>query len=324
MERISSFEEYEKAFDNDFLPHLFIEFYYGDENRIFLYIGESLASTNTLFEKYGIFDKCLEMSEEIIRKAKGAELKNHSTITIGMPANNVVKKVVVEYDEDVFGVAAYAYNESVFNQNEGLFDEITIIISSKDKLKLSVIMHELQHVKEDCELRKKGSSTDKKLDKIGYKKLMVNLPKPSSTMERKLCKLVYLYTSFERNAYINSIYGELMESPKKFTTINSVFNFIKSTGFYQQYEEAFEWTNEFLEIKNEEDKIKVLDYLGKITNFYFMEYKDAKRWLNAMLYSYKRKFSTIIPKMAYEVFSEKMSKGLADSITMTNYINSKK
>lgn len=171
MGRILSFEEYEKASGDCFLSHLFIEFYYGDENRNFLYIGESLALTTTLFEKYGIFDKCLEMSEEIIKKAKGVELKNHSTITIGIPANNVAKRVVVEYDEDVFGVAAYAYNESVFNQNEGLFDEITIIISSKDKLKLSVIMHELQHAKEDCELRKKGSSTDKKLEKIGYKKL---------------------------------------------------------------------------------------------------------------------------------------------------------
>lgn len=52
-----------------------------------------------------------------------------------------------------------------------IFDKIAILVSDKSKISLSTIMHEIQHAKEDLELRKKkGKHIEDILLYYGYNK----------------------------------------------------------------------------------------------------------------------------------------------------------
>lgn len=289
-----------------FKVHLFIEFYYHHaEGKLFLLEqGNANLDENVLLEQYGVFPGCKQLALRLLEIAK----ENHDRQNANVKVNNLpwLKhiKLILNYP---VGEAAYAPSETVFVSNKVRSINIYLnknIIGTTDALPL--LMHELTHAYEDYQLRLKGTSLNDELLKKGYDKNQVGYDADNSISEKKKRELKYnlswvLYhlNDFERSAYITQITSYLDNCGQHFNTINDVYNYLKSTQIYQNYEAVFEWSEELISLGNDELKEFILQEVKNLSNYNFTNYGQFAKWLKNKLYNYKNKFNTILPKIAY-------------------------
>jgi hypothetical protein len=296
-----------------------IEFFYCDkqfEKFNGFYSDDNVFDRTRLFEKYGIFKDCEEISENILSCIKNAELKNKQDIACFPCTNSLVKKINISI-EDIDSAGGYSYKKSIYNDIEKKFDEITIVLTEND-IKKYVIMHELQHAKEDLELRKKGKTIE---DVLTHYKYSANLYDKSKTnIEKEITNILYYLTSFERNAFINSIYAEMRDNKKNFTNVQNAYDFIKNTEFYKSYENVLYNCNYFINLKDISLKKSVLENVNRKSNLNFKTYKDFRNWLKGKVTEYKNKFEKIIPKIAYSCFEQNMTKIISPPVNLSSHV----
>lgn len=316
--KILKFEEF---FINDnFLPHFMIEMYYGDEDRNFFYTFEPVTHGGVLLEKYGVFDECYPLSYVVLDFLEKHKLKKGETKILNV-VSTLTKKIELYVFKNEDDLAEYKMESSDYIEGNECFDKIFIGLSEEmcKKPKISVIMHELQHAKEDLELRKKGTSLAEIANKTCYNKIS-NI-KSKNNFEFVIKQILYFFSSFEKNAYVAQFRGELEDNKDlKFYEVQDVYDFIKNTDFYKIYEEVFSLCNFLLnDIVQEKTKKDVVDIFNGLSGNNFKTFEQLKKWLNKKCWDCKRKFDKVLPKMAYDFYKKTLPKGLGKPPVKTNY-----
>lgn len=293
--------------ENDLAKHMMIEFF--NHNGRFgkfdgFYLDENPFDMSSVYEKYGVFDECLEISRNIINLIKGNQSEENATYEL--KPNSLTKKIYVSFEHIPDTIAGYRYKDSIYNKTEKMFERITLVVSYPEKTGLSSVMHEIQHAKEDLELRKKGKTIEDILTYYGYGKNVTY--RNNGELEKAISHILYYLTSFERNAFINSIYAEMKTNKSGFGTVADAVKFIKDTEFYKSYENVLYNCGYFINLNDEKKKTAVLNYVNSKSNLYFGSYHKFRNWLKSKITEYRKKFNTIIPKMAYTCFENSMAK----------------
>ena len=268
------------------------------------YLDENLFDMSSVYEKYGVFDECVGISRNILDLIKGNQSGKNATYEL--KPNSLTKKVHVSFERVPDVIAGYRYKDSVYDENEKMFERITLVVSYPEKTELPSVMHEIQHAKEDLELRKKGKNIEDVLTYYGYGKNVTY--RNDGELEKAISHILYYLTSFERNAFINSIYAEMETNKKGFDTVANAVEFIRDTEFYKSYENVLYNCKYFIELEDDRKKTVVLDCVNSKSNLYFGNYRKFRNWLKSKITEYRKKFNTIIPKMAYACFENSMSK----------------
>lgn len=316
--KILNTEEFEQ--NNGFLSHFMIEMYYGDEYRNFYYTMEPVMHGGVLLERYGVFDECYPLSYVVYDFIKKHGLKKGETKTIKV-TSTLTKKIELYVMENGIDLAEYKMKSSKYEKGNDCFDKISIGLSEEmcNKPTMSVIMHELQHAKEDLELRKKGSSLVDVFIKTGYDKVVNN--KNIDDFELILKNILYFFSSFEKNAYVAQFRGELEDNKNlTFYEVKNVYDFIKNTNLYKIYEEVFSLCNFLLNnITSEKNKQHIVELTNKLSYNNFRTFEQLKKWLNEKCWKCKRKFDKILPKMAYDFYKDILPKGLGKPPVKNGY-----
>ena len=293
-----------------FLPHFMIGLYYGVGGRM-PYLGEPMEHYGLIVEKYGVFDECWPMAESILGFINGNKWKPGDSNTIAFPHCSITKCVQIDVDDTTDGlVAGYDYISSEYNEKERMFNKIVIVISFDEmsNIKLGTIMHELQHAKEDVELRRKGGSSVLKASEYGLSKLSGYAAKDE--LEKKLRLVLYYFSSFERNAYVNSIHAEIDELKKKhIRSPKEIYDYIRKCGFYKRYLDNFSFCESVLEETDPVVRKRILDVTNNMSNNRFSNWHQFKHWLKNKVVTFKKKFDEIIPKIIFEELENNISYG---------------
>lgn len=303
MNKILKFDEFLINYNNLLEPHLFIEFYCGDENRQFYYSNENRFNKNEILEKHGVFNNCETLAWKLLNIAKSSSDK---TINVHTPECNFTKNIILVITED--GLTGYAFSKTKTLKNSEKFQSIQIQLNKKS-INLGALMHELQHAYEDYNLRKQGNTLEKVAKDLGYFEMTNN----NDPIEKMVGSVMYMLVDFERNAFIGTIKGELLEYDGTFLSVNDVLEYIKRTNFYKNYKLVFCWCEQFLEVKDDKHKELILKYANKLSNNKFKSYDGFKRWINNKMTTYKSKLKNIVSKVAYDCYVDKLPHTLGTS-----------
>jgi hypothetical protein len=206
--------EYE--FINTFPTHLFIEMVYNHEDRKGL-IDEELTSYNDfkiLCEEYGLFPDCDWIANQIFLFVEKAVRYNKSFIKLCFEKSTFIDEVDVIINYNVDAGFKYSMSKSEFG-DDGKFKPLSIEVPAKSiiaKNCTSEIMHELTHACEDyCRKNNHTDSISDIYNKVGYEKYIKEKDKksPKSKLDVMVSNILYYLTSFERNAFIAELSGEL-------------------------------------------------------------------------------------------------------------------
>ena len=299
-------KEIQDILEEIFRAHLFIEFYYNNNGKLFIFEqSDRQLNEEVLLENYGVFKGCKNLAYQLLDFIKSNKGKKTANFSIKHCPWLEQIKVALNYQN---GEAAYIPEDSVFVNDK--FKTIYILFNpnfTNTSDGLSLLMHELMHAYQDYQLRLKGLSLENEFKKIGYDKNNTDYSEDFAIKDKRkrelkynLSWVLYHFNDFERSAYIAQIAGYLHNCKQRFSTINDVFNFLKNTIVYKNYETVFEWTNELINLKDEELQEFVLDKVKELSNYQFKDYAQFVQWLKGKLNRYNNKFNTILPKIANE------------------------
>ena len=242
------------------------------------------------------------MAKEIYSKIVGRDSDDDILIKSNL---NWLDYIIIEIDEksDDFG---YLSNRTILNTNGSFYK---IIISAPKVTNynfMGSIMHELLHAYQDYNLRKKNASL---LSKNINSKYFDNYRLGSDENDKVsyiVSKLLYYLNFYEKNAYIASLTGLLYWADKEFNTVNDVFNFVKSTNIYKNYQilnnfvEQIEWVRNN---GNEELKNKISQEVSKRSNLNFKNFGQLVSFFRNKINQITLKINKEIPKIIHKYFS---------------------
>ena len=294
----------------DFRSHVFIEYFYGNDKA---FIKEQLIKDRKkLFESYGLFDNCTGIAQKVYNTIKSFPKSSILHVPVGHKFVDVIKVTITSDNENG---ASYQPNKCEVDNN-GRFNVLVInidksLIKSHKKL-LGSIMHELMHAYQDYNLIQKGYSLKDRMTDYGYYSNEIGKYEDDEIKDT-VSWLLYYLNGYERGAYISDIRGQLEGCRKVFNNISEVIDFIKNTDTYYNYEVIFQYGKQILGITDSDVKNTVLKYFNDLslkkepnveniinTTKKFKDYDMLRRWLKNRLSAVKRKFETVIPKMAYD------------------------
>lgn len=294
----------------DLKSHIFIEYFYGTDKA---FISEQLIKCREkLFESYGLFNGCNEIAQKVYDTIKSFPKSNVLYVPVGHKFVDVIKLTIIYIGYDG---AMYEPNKCEVDEN-GHFKVLSISIDSdliKSHKKLfGSIMHELMHAYQDYNLIQKGYSLKSQMMNYGYYSNNIGQYE-NDNIKDMISWLLYYLNGYERSAYVSDIRGQLEACKKVFNNISEIVDYIKNTDTYFNYEVIFQYSEQILGVTNADIKKDILKYANGLTakkdpnngkiyglNNRFPDFKAFARWLKGRLDSVKRKFETIIPKIAYE------------------------
>lgn len=286
--------------DDFFRTHLFIEFFFKHDKMFLSEHMQPKENLHLLLEQYSVFPGCYEMASELNQKVNELPHKNNSKITVTFN-NDWVKDVNLMYFDKV-SEAAYWVDGSKWNYNDSNFKEITIFLNipkiQPDSL-IPLLMHELTHAYQDYKFRVNGSSYLEKARKQGTSKNPTIRIGSYEELKQKLAWILYHMNDMERSAYISQIEGVLKNTDKVFKDINEVWNFIKNTVVYRNYQTVFNWINEFEEIDDGVTQSKIMSWVEELSGLEFLSYPKFLKYLKKKQREYTTKFNKMLPKLSY-------------------------
>ena len=280
-------------FDKKFRSHLFIEYYFRQEQKFLLEHFHS--DNNKLFESYGLFENIDEIIDQIYYDIL---LKDKTEIIID---NDWIYKISVLYleDKDLLLRAGYLYKKSILKN--GKFNPLALVINKKhinDKNIKSLLAHELQHAYEDYNRQKNNNISVKDMvDKLQFKNNNVGSYKGN---KNKLSYIYYFIRKVEQNGYLAQLNKEIRQNKNKFIYIDDVYNFIKTTDIYDDYSSCVKWIDDIVQITDEEEQEKILQYSKEISHYKFNTFNQLVKFLNTNKNKILKKFYNIVPKMIYQ------------------------
>lgn len=280
-------------FDKKFRSHLFIEYYFRQEQKFLLEHFHS--DNNKLFESYGLFENIDEIIDQIYYDIL---LKDKTEIIID---NDWIYNISVLYleDKDLLLRAGYLYKKSILKN--GKFNPLALVINKKhinDKNIKSLLAHELQHAYEDYNRQKNNNISVKDMvDKLQFKNNNVGSYKGN---KNKLSYIYYFIRKVEQNGYLAQLNKEIRQNKNKFIYIDDVYNFIKTTDIYDDYSSCVKWIDDIVQITDEEEQEKILQYSKEISHYKFNTFNQLVKFLNTNKNKILKKFYNIVPKMIYQ------------------------
>ena len=280
-------------FDKKFRSHLFIEYYFRQEQKFLL--EHFYSDNNKLFESYGLFENIDEIIDQIYYDIL---LKDKTEIIID---NDWIYNISVLYleDKDLLLRAGYLYKKSILKN--GKFNPLALVINKKhinDKNIKSLLAHELQHAYEDYNRQKNNNISVKDMvDKLQFKNNNVGSYKGN---KNKLSYIYYFIRKVEQNGYLAQLNKEIRQNKNKFIYIDDVYNFIKTTDIYDDYSSCVKWIDDIVQITDEEEQEKILQYSKEISHYKFNTFNQLVKFLNTNKNKILKKFYNIVPKMIYQ------------------------
>ena len=287
--------------------HIFIEFFFNGDGGTLL--NEHRYDRKLLLEKYGVFDGCVDIVDSIFDYLADKRIYSFQrTFTIPV-RHKYFKDIRILFDKNT-STAKYLPDESAIT--DGVFDVCTILMplhATKDSVQ-SLLYHELTHAYEDLNRRKRGVSLGIYADKIGYHKNPMTVP-PEDSTEAAVSYLLYLLSSFERNAYIAQVRAEFERRKKdeerngnprvmEFETIDDVMRFIHRMDIYSSYRTILAYAKRLTKVRDRESQEKILNYVNSHSNHAFKDYKAFVRWVGKKAYVCEDKLERMMPKIAAE------------------------
>lgn len=274
--------------------HLFVEYYFNG--------GLIKEGRDFLFEGFGIFKGCFELAKEIYSKIVGRDSDDNILIKSNL---NWLDYIVIEIDEksDDFG---YISNRTILNTNGSFYKIIISVPKVTNYNFMGSIMHELLHAYQDYNLRKKNTSLlSKNIDSKYFDNYRLGSDE-NDKVSYIISKLLYYLNYYEKNAYIASLTGLLYGTDKEFNTVNDVFNFVKSTNIYKNYQilnsfvEQIEWVRNS---GNEDLKKKISQEVSKRSNLNFKNFGQLVSFFRNKINQITLKINKEIPKIIHKYFS---------------------
>lgn len=282
------------------------------QESLLRHIALELKDLDPIYEKYGEYDGCKELSNYIENKCKEKDKECNFIIKfdeVKNISNIVFDELEIKLIKDDFIHANYNIEETKPICDTGRFEYCTITlffkIHSYGASFNSIIEHELTHLFNDFKLQQKGLISFLELfknDEIYKKSKEFILRKPLE--KREIDKALYLLNEYEKNAFISQLMNEIREIKKSYSNneINSIkmLNMIQSLDIYKAYMEIgdliLRYDNNNLTNKEKENIIEEWKYIyHKDENLYSI-FKQLKR----KFIKTKNKIETLIPKKIAE------------------------
>lgn len=281
--------------DKDFRAHLFVELFYR-EHKGFILEQAVNESRNLLFEEYGVFNGCEKIAREIVKIVQDNFNFERSYYTIKMKNCDFIDSLQIMITNE-YG-AGFDTNGSKLDANF-VYNPLCLQIGKKiiwnNDDALPCVMHELLHTYQNINLAKKGYSLRDKLNKVGY----FNINRNNST-NSLLDNILYYLNRYEVGGYITSLVGDLKSSDRNFVSVDEVYEFLKTTVDYKNYQQIFKMCKMFNDLTDKNIQKDILDFMKNKTDKVFNTYNQFLKWLNYSAYKVQRKFNTIAPKLAYD------------------------
>lgn len=282
--------------------HIFIEYFFRHKKG-FISEQRTRSKTKQLFEAYGLFNGCYEISKYICDNIIKST-KDYFQIKI----NNVsfIDTVRVEIDYYETDSCAFVTDKNYGSViKNGKYDPLLLYVGADivndEKSLLPLIMHELTHAYQHFNLLLRNSNYG--LGEIGEKnKYFKNLeyqpmlPKYQSQMK----DILYYFYNFEHGAFIATIQGFLKNTNHQFSNIEEICDFIKNTVIFKNYETIFKWVENMKEITDKRTQESILAYVESCSAYTFNTYNQFVKWITNKSYQIQKKFNEIIPKIAYD------------------------
>lgn len=275
------------------------------------HIALELKNEDIIYEKYGQYNGCYELSSYICYKIINS---NDNIIEIYYDDvknidNIVFNKLIIEvYRNYHVNKANYkVLEESTFDKETLKFTEVIIEVFIKDCKDLhSIISHELTHLYNDFIIQKIGCKTFFDLFNTNDYKISKEYIKTNKASGvRKLNHAIYLLNEFEKNAFMSQLIDEIETIKNEFQdknikTANQIYTIVKSLDIYKAYETVGVFINSFY---NDElaDWIKdeIIFEWEKMFNEKITIHQIFKK-LKTKFIKAKNKIESIIPKKIAE------------------------
>lgn len=306
---------------------------YLDESLL-KHIAIELKNIDIIYEKYGEYNGCNELSEYIYEKLKQNNFKsleiNYKAVKdidnivfdklyiISNESNqNIVSYLIPSIDDKQFLIENNLndnYKEySIIDKQTNRFKYCLIILYTSDfrntKIK-SLLNHELTHLYNDFKIQCIGITSFFNLfSKDSYKRTKEYNQHKRPLSARKLQNALYLMNEYEKNAFISELCSEireLKESDNYYKNgkldANLIYDMVKKLDIYKAYMDIGNFINDYDNnalTKNE--KRYIIEEWNRIYNENLTIEQIFKK-LKKQFIKTRQKIESIIPKKIIESF----------------------
>ena len=305
------------------------------EESLLQHIAIELKKQDIIYEKFGEYDGCEDLSKYIINKLKKVNYQNIIiTYNDVKYINNIVfdnlyiifnesDKNIADYiiptQEDKQSLIQYDLNPnyeeySTIDNKTNRFSNCLIIIEShsfRNNRLESLLEHELTHLFNDYKIQSIGlTSFFDIFNNDSYKRTKEYNQHKHPLKASQLENALYLFNEYENNAFIAQLCSEIRELKQydeyyknNKLDANKVYNAVKGLDIYQAYMNIGNFINDFdNNALTKREQIEIINEWEKI-------YKE-KLTLNQIFKKLKQKFiktkqkiESIIPKKINEEFT---------------------
>ena len=301
------------------------------------HIALELKDEDIIYEKYGEYDGCSELSEYIYNKLKENNFNNIEIIynEVKDIDNIVFDKLYIMFEESENDSISYfipgkydkqilhdnGFNEnydeySVINKDTGRFKCCLIILYTKSfrNTKInSTLNHELNHMYVDYKLQLQGLKSFFELfNNVSYKRTKEYNQHKHPLKARQLENALYLLNAYEKNAFISQLCSEIRELKKSDIyydnngklDANKIYETIKKLNIYQSYMKIGNFINDYdNDALTRKEKEIIIDEWKNIYNENLVLNQIFKK-LKQKFIKTKQKIESIIPKKIVEEYRD--------------------
>lgn len=304
------------------------------EESLLKHIALEFKNNDIIYEKYGEYDGCKELSEYIYKKLKDNDFKsieiNYNEVK--NIDNIVFDKLYImfkESDEDIINyIIPNKYDKQIlidngFNEN---YKEYSIIDKNTNRFKYclivlyttsfrnikitSILNHELNHMFADYNIQIHGLKTFFDLFKNeSYKRIKEYNQHKHPLRASQLENALYLMNEYEKNAFISQLCSEireLKESDKYYRDgkldANKVYYMVQNLDIYQAYMNIGNFINDYdNDALTKNEKNEIVKEWNKIYHEDLPLNQIFKK-LKQKFIKTKQKIESIIPKKIAEEY----------------------
>lgn len=304
------------------------------EESLLKHVAIELKDTDIIYEKFGEYNGCNDLSEYIYNKLKENDFNSIEVVydDVKNIENIVFDTLYVMFEESKDNEINYLipskydkqflidngfndnYEEySVINKDTNRFKYCLIILRTTSfrntKIKSS-LNHELNHMYVDYKLQLQGLKSFIELfDNVSYKRTKEYNQHKHPFKARQLENALYLLNAYEKNAFISQLCSEIRELKKSDAyyknnklDANLMFDIIKTLDIYKAYMNIANFINDYdNDALTRKEKEIIIDEWSKIYGENLTLDQIFKK-LKQKFIKTKQKIESIIPKKIAEEY----------------------
>lgn len=241
---------FETTTDTELLSHILIDYH----SKADYYI----------YERYGMFDSCENLSRYIWSKVLGALKNNKTHIKFNICDDPLFDSVEIEIHNDNLGDANIDYSKSIFKDKSIELIYMNVSNNSEEEM----ISHELTHLYNyKKQVLDKGITSFEDLFKSKEYSMYSQYRNGKNVGDRFIRQCLYLLNGYEKNAFISQMKMEVLKNKKQVESPSDVLDIIKKTNIYKMYNYIYEVVQLFYQHKLDESILKqITDSYNEINN----------------------------------------------------------